>query len=628
MALSQSTIQPAALHRLLAPQSIKSIQVERDAAIIFTNAGSQRVELAMATVSSSSTWLILKSLVLQTTAGSFALNGLPTDAIGKIQFAIDSANRRKSILDTLSASSPQASERLQSWEALTRRDSYFTARDLKSWIASADQLASVPEEDADLLERLPDTEQRTWRKVFTTKANGRKSVVQHNAAYAQHQLQSYAEFFNSVESNPLTEQQREAIVHDEDNTLVIAGAGTGKTSTIVGKVGYILKKGLAEPDEILLLAFTSKAAEEMRERLEKKLGIGVKVRTFHGLGLEIISQAERKKPSLCPEAEDSVVKAQTIKKLIVTLLSDSTFCQNLMLFQSALRRPYKPAWKFKSLGQYTQYLLDSEPRALTGRLLKSYEECEIANWLFINGIRAEYELPYSLDTSTNAHRQYKPDFFLPDYGVYIEHWGVDHDDNTAPFVDRAAYVEKMAWARELHAANGTTLVETYSWERQEGVLLSSLEAKLREHGVEPQPISKDDALTLLNDAGRFDPLVTLISTFMSLFKSACISLHELRMRQIRDGDAKRNAWFMGLFEKLHVEYEQLIRSRGEIDFDDMINLAREHVERGSYRSQFRYILVDEFQDIALGRARLIQVLRDQVDGAKLFAVGDDWQSIY
>jgi DNA helicase-4 len=65
-----------------------------------------------------------------------------------------------------------------------------------------------------------------------------------------------------------------------------------------------------------------------------------------------------------------------------------------------------------------------------------------------------------------------------------------------------------------------------------------------------------------------------------------------------------------------------------IDFDDMINLAREHVARGSYRSPFRYIVVDEFQDMAVGRAKLVAELRNQVKGAKLFCVGDDWQSIY
>ena len=63
-------------------------------------------------------------------------------------------------------------------------------------------------------------------------------------------------------------------------------------------------------------------------------------------------------------------------------------------------------------------------------------------------------------------------------------------------------------------------------------------------------------------------------------------------------------------------------------FHDMINKATKHVEAGRFLSSFRYILVDEFQDISPGRARLLKALLDQSPDAQLFAVGDDWQSIY
>ncbi len=172
---------------------------------------------------------------------------------------------------------------------------------------------------------------------------------------------------------------------------MIAGAGTGKTSTVVGKVGYILQKGLARADEILLLAFTTKAADEMRERIQRKIGVDVTVRTFHSLGLEIIAQAEGKKPSLAPEAEDQALKQKTLTELFNRRMADEEFRSDLFGFQSAPRRPYKPRWSFKSLGDYTKYLLDVEPRALNGRMMRSYEECDIANWLISHGIAVEYE---------------------------------------------------------------------------------------------------------------------------------------------------------------------------------------------------------------------------------------------
>ncbi len=526
----------------------------------------------------------------------------------------------------------QISAALLAWEELEKRDAYLTSSDLTHWIdhwqKDLPTFSFPSDNDADLFARLPIDQQRSVRRIMALSKSPQATAEQRNADYAVRELSSFKAFLNNVESNPLTDQQRQAIVHDEDNALVIAGAGTGKTSTVVGKVGFILKKGWVVPDEILLLAFTSKAADEMLERIGQKLGVDVKVRTFHGLGLEIIAQARGKKPSLFAEAEDRSARERIVKGLITDLLADDGFRQDLLAFQSSLRRAYKPAWEFKSQTEYTQYLLDVEPRALNGNLLKSYEECEIANWLLAHGIPFEYERPYEIDTASVDYRQYKPDFYLPDSSIYIEHWGVDKDGSPAPFMDRQRYLDKMKWARRLHAEHGTTLIETYSWEKRGGILLTNLEAKLLERGVEPRPIPTEEALRLLNEKGQIDPLARLVGTFLGLFKSGDHAVEELHTHANRGGDPVRAARFLGLFGKLFTRYEAFIHKQGEIDFDDMITLAREYVENGTYQSQFRYILVDEFQDISVGRAKLIQALRNQVQGAKIFCVGDDWQSIY
>ena len=60
----------------------------------------------------------------------------------------------------------------------------------------------------------------------------------------------------------------------------------------------------------------------------------------------------------------------------------------------------------------------------------------------------------------------------------------------------------------------------------------------------------------------------------------------------------------------------------------MIQRAIDHVQQGRYRSPYRHILVDEFQDISDGRAQLLLALEAQHADARLFALGDDWQSIY
>ena len=622
------SVQPSAFYSLFVKQDIQSIDIARDYATLNNRQGTLRVDLSSATLSSTSNWLVLTKITLTTLQGSFSLKGLPKSTIEFLEAAITEAQRRKTLLTSVIAQAEQTQAVLSEWETFIKRDAYLTDSEAQSWLAATKSLNIPTDNDADLLARLPKDQQSSLQRLRTLRDAPQKGVAQRNAEYTLRQLDAFQTFFDTVESNPLTDQQRQAIVHDEDNALVIAGAGTGKTSTVVGKVGYILKKGWAAPEEILLLAFTNKAAEEMRARIHKKLGVDVPVRTFHALGLEIMAQAHGRKASLCPEAEDHKAKAQTLKALIMDLIVDDDFRQNLLAFQSSLRRAYQPAWEFKSLAEYTQYLLDVETRALNGHLLKSYEECEIANWLVTHGVAFEYERAYETDTATVEFRQYKPDFYLPNYGIYIEHWGVDRNNHTAPFVPREPYLAKMQWAREEHAKNATRLVETYSWERQEGVLLVNLEAKLREYGVELRPINMEATLALLNEKGRVDPFVTLVGTFLSLFKSTGHNLTEMQMRTVKSGDAQRGATFLRLFGKLFARYEAHIHGRGEIDFEDMITAASSHVERGTYRSRFRYILIDEFQDIALGRAKLILALRNQVKGAKLFCVGDDWQSIY
>lgn len=89
---------------------------------------------------------------------------------------------------------------------------------------------------------------------------------------------------------------------------------------------------------------------------------------------------------------------------------------------------------------------------------------------------------------------------------------------------------------------------------------------------------------------------------------------------------KRAQAFLAIFSAVFAEYQKLLGA--EIDFEDMVGCATDHVEAGRYRSPFRHILVDEFQDIAAGRARLIRALKAQHADACVFAVGDDWQSIY
>lgn len=196
---------------------------------------------------------------------------------------------------------------------------------------------------------------------------------------------------------------------------------------------------------------------------------------------------------------------------------------------------------------------------------------------------------------------------------------------TAPFVDRDEYLEGMEWKRQVHAENGTTLIETYSWERSEGRLIDALAKKLAPH-VTLRVRPAEEIYDRVVEMGSVDGFSSLLGTFLRQYKSGGYRAEDCAAKAEKLKMGKRAQAFLTIFTAVFTEYQKRLGDR--IDFEDMVNRATDHVEAGRYRSPFRHILVDEFQDIAAGRARLIRALKARHADARVFAVGDDWQSIY
>ncbi|MCX8957431.1 DNA helicase IV [Erwinia psidii] len=134
-----------------------------------------------------------------------------------------------------------------------------------------------------------------------------------NAQWSAKMLQDYADFFNTVETSPLNPSQAKAVVNGEDTLLVLAGAGSGKTSVLVARAGWLLMRQQAMPEQILLLAFGRQAAEEMNDRIVTRLKTdGIQARTFHSLALHIIQQAGTKSPVISELESDSTRRHQLL----------------------------------------------------------------------------------------------------------------------------------------------------------------------------------------------------------------------------------------------------------------------------------------------------------------------------
>lgn len=226
-------------------------------------------------------------------------------------------------------------------------------------------------------------------------------------------------------------------------------------------------------------------------------------------------------------------------------------------------------------------------RTLQGEKVKSYEELQIANWLYENGVDYEYEPLYEYKVSEVGRRDYQPDFRLTESGIYIEHFGVRRATTrdgierlvTVPFVDRDEYLAGMDWKRKVHAEHRTTLVETYSYERQEGRLLTGIAEKLAPHvTLNPRPV--DTIYDRIVELKQVDDFSKLLGTFLRKFKSGGYSLQDCETKSDRMKLGKRAKAFLDVFAPVFEEYQK--RLEGRIDFEDMILRAARYAEDGRY----------------------------------------------
>ena len=469
-----------------------------------------------------------------------------------------------------------------------------------------------------------------------------------NSKFVNEELKKSNDLLSDIEGKSLDEQQRKAILVDEDNSLIIAGAGSGKTTTIAGKVKYLIQKLNIKPESILLISFTRKSADEMSERIQKKMDVSLSVKTFHKLGLDIIAESTNKKPSILGLSPKEIL--QLLNSFINNSKGNEQYFNNLIDFLAYYLKPYKDIHEFKSDSEHNNYLKEQKlegykiinKKTKDGveisyrERFKSQEEVFISNFLFRNNIEYRYEESYKYKTASKKFGQYKPDFYLPEYDIYIEHFGINENNEVPNWFNgkdglsaNQVYNEGISWKRNEHKYNGTKLIETYSWEQNKGLLLINLKSKLEQAGVEFNPLSDDELWDYINEntPEDIDTFTQLLNTFLVLFKSNNESINNLSKKAKKESN-QRAVLFLQLFEPILRNYENYLKEHNEIDFSDMINMATATIINNKYKSHYKYIIIDEFQDISQSRYQLVKALLDQKPETKLFCVGDDWQSIY
>ena len=157
-------------------------------------------------------------------------------------------------------------------------------------------------------------------------------------------VESQAELAGDAAVNPgyraLTQEQTEAVATDEDVTLVAAGAGTGKTTVITGKLAHLVAHQKVDPTRILVLAYNTNAAEEIRNRLPAELS-GADVATFHSSGLRIIGETTGERPTVPIEVQEQFALRRTMQDFVANMMLDDQLARTILNFSVNMPAEYR-----------------------------------------------------------------------------------------------------------------------------------------------------------------------------------------------------------------------------------------------------------------------------------------------
>ena len=493
------------------------------------------------------------------------------------------------------------------------------------------------------LEAFNITPSETISKFINDFGRINKLVKQHNEGVITFLLDTHKDFFDHCLKYPLDKQQRRSIVSEEDNCLVVSSAGSGKTSSIVGKVKYLTEiKGIA-PERILLISYTNKAAAELTERMATN---GLKGYTFHKLAIDIIGKTTGTKPSICDNTDSlfvdiyhKLLDKSSFKKSIVEYFID--YQTNEADWEQRKNERREQLSEQKSV-QLKAMFPDMDGRAI---YVRSEQEQKICFVLSSLGVKFRYEEPYEHQLADEMHSQYRPDFsiYFEQGGVtkriYLEHFGVDEhglvpawfakDKGITCEEANQKYNDGITWKKTAHEKFGTQLLVTSSADFHYSDIRDKLRKLLDDAGVPIQEKTDEELYDLVLPKGskQEKAFIRLVVTFVTLVKSSCKSVKDV-LKQAKNADDERSVFIIkNIFQPVYERYINALSDSNQIDFTDAILQATE-ICRTSHPVEYDYIIVDEFQDISVDRYNFLKVLREGNPPAKLYCVGDDWQSIY
>ena len=476
--------------------------------------------------------------------------------------------------------------------------------------------------------------------------------------------------FDPIDSNiKLDDEQKSAVLSDDQYALVVAGAGTGKTTTVAAKVKYLVDIKSVNPSKILVMSYTRKAVEELRRRINVDLDVPACVTTFHSLGLRYLRLINENKKIVPIDSNErrnffldyfkNVFSSKERLEEFISLFNDQQIRwidPRSFTYGRFFRENYKDFTTFEDYFKaYTQIKIieteninkkvnliafqranDDRPTTIKGERVKSKGEAIIANFLFCNGIDYEYERVY--EELVGEHQVYRPDFSIDVGGekIYIEFFGMSGNN-----YDNRSYEKIRKLKEDYHRKKHNRFI-ALDYVPEKGYL-KYLRSELIKLGVKlkPKPIQEiyrtileqNPLAELFHLENFFYNIVNTIKTSEKIesfedYKELCNSIIEACNTEKEKDIKRKQLWWIEDFWNYYNSIKIGNSDKLLVDYSDMIKEPRGKVSTIiPSKLDFDYIIVDEYQDISAERFRLLKETIDNCH-AKFIAIGDDWQSIF
>ncbi|WP_185208184.1 UvrD-helicase domain-containing protein [Chryseobacterium sp. C3] len=457
----------------------------------------------------------------------------------------------------------------------------------------------------------------------------------------------------------LNEKQQDAVISEDKRLLVLAGAGSGKTKTLLQKLIYLIEEKNVNPSGILAITFTKNATNEMIDRLiisadesgeyekqlfDKQKSIadkekerflqqkkytwidGLTIKTFHSFCYSVlrnygVNEFDNKFKIIGDEKRDDEselskhIAPETAFEVMHKLLIDE--CENTEYLLKLKRYILDYIIDKIHLKKIDPKYIPKDGKyftTLNGTKVRSKSEQFIADWFYRHSIKFEYEPLLNIKDFT-----FTPDFYIPNANLYLEH------------VSNKSYSTKDK--EEQFKIGNLLLIRTFESMTKDSALFNHTLDKIVKNRL-PSDYHQNISINFKEEFNGYHEnvkdFILQILRITDMIKVENICIDKVSENAGKD-QHERVRFFYELAIPIVKKYIHYCTNKSYLDFNDLISrtasLFQNHEDiANKYKGKFQYILVDEFQDVNNLQVELIKLLL--TNNTQLFCVGDDWQSIY